>query len=353
MMNSKDYDMGLPKKIKKQLPLTQPKTLLGRRYELLEKINDKGTFLPKSILHADLDRGFLDFVKDKLKTVVDGEIIPTVDIIMTTQNWIQFTKTWEFQNIDKNVEPPFITVVRNPEVKFGTNPSLIYNIPNRRLYFYAQVPTWDGNRQGMDIYKIPQPVPVDITYSVKIICNRMRELNQLNKIVLETFASRQSYQEIKGHYIPIIMNSMSDESVMDVEKRRYYIQSYEFTMLGFLIDENEFEVSPAINRVLTLVEIDTEKIKRGRKTDTNPSGTIKEFIFSSGVTINNYIFDCTSNISVGQTTNIETYDVYINDDFFGTNVGEILINTGDNLRIEIVKNDNGEVSIIPLDITLI
>ena len=121
--------MALPKKIKPYLPLTEPKTLLPRRYELLEKINKDGTYLPKSLLHADLDRGFLDFVRDELKTVVTGKIIPTVDIIITTQNWSQFTETWDFQNLDKNVEPPLITTVRNPEVKFGTNPAVMYNIP--------------------------------------------------------------------------------------------------------------------------------------------------------------------------------------------------------------------------------
>ena len=56
--------MPLPKKIKKNIPLTTQKTLLTRREELLEKINKDGTYLPKSLLHADLDRGFLDFVKE-------------------------------------------------------------------------------------------------------------------------------------------------------------------------------------------------------------------------------------------------------------------------------------------------
>ncbi len=118
--------MPLPKKIKPFLPLTEPKTLLPRRYELLEKINKEGTYLPKSILHADLDRGFLDFVKDELKTVVNGKVIPTVDIIVTTQNWSQFVETWDFQNLDKNVEPPLITTVRNQDVKLGNSPSIIY-----------------------------------------------------------------------------------------------------------------------------------------------------------------------------------------------------------------------------------
>jgi hypothetical protein len=62
--------MALPKKIKKYIPLTESKTLLPRRRELRDMIEADGTFLPKSLLHADLDRGFLDFVRDELKCVV-------------------------------------------------------------------------------------------------------------------------------------------------------------------------------------------------------------------------------------------------------------------------------------------
>ena len=118
--------MPLPKKIKKDIPLTESKILLERRKELVDKINKDGTYLPKSLLHADLDGGFLDFVKNELKTIVDGKVIPTIDILITTQNWAQFTETWDLQNLDNNVEPPFISIVRIPEVKYGTNPSTLY-----------------------------------------------------------------------------------------------------------------------------------------------------------------------------------------------------------------------------------
>ena len=60
------------------------------------------------------------------------------------------------------------------------------------------------------------------------------------------------------------MGNMSDESVMDVEKRKYYIQTYEFIMLGFLIDETQFEVSPAISRILQVVEVD-QKVRKGKQ----------------------------------------------------------------------------------------
>ena len=165
--------MGFPKKIKKDIKLTQDKILFERREELVDFIKEDGTYLPKSILHEDLDLGMLEFVKNELGTVVSGKKIPTIDLIITTQNWAQFAETWDFTDLDENINPPFVTTVRNPDVKFGTNPSLKYNIPNKKMFYYAKVPTWDGNRKGMDIYKIPQPVPVDITYNVKIFCNRM------------------------------------------------------------------------------------------------------------------------------------------------------------------------------------
>jgi hypothetical protein len=340
--------MSLPKKIKKHIPLTSPKTLLSRRKELVEKINKDSTYLPKSLLHADLDKGFLDFVKDDLKTVVEGKTIPMVDIIITTQNWSQFTETWNFQNIDKNVEPPLITVVRIPEVKFGTNPALLYNIPNRKQYFYTKVPTWDGQRHGMDIYKIPQPVPVDITYQVKIICNRMRELNQFNKIVLEKFASRQAYSVIKGHYIPIVMNNISDESVMELEKRKYYIQNYEFTMLGFLIDEDEFEVSPAISRILQVVEFEQETTKRQKRKILENKKIPLDILFIIGNSTITQLFDYVTDISIGKTDNIVNYDVYINNDYYGSNISNIQLNTGDILKLTIIKVDETKESLIQL-----
>lgn len=345
--------MGLPKKIKKNIPLTQPNTLLQRRQDLVDMINKDGTYLPKSLLHADLDKGFLDFVKEDLKVVVDGKVIPMIDILVTTQNWSQFTETWDIQNLDKNVEPPFITVVRIPEVKFGTNPALMYNIPNRRQYFYAQVPTWDGQRNGMDIYKIPQPVPVDITFQVKIVCNRMRELNEFNKTVLEKFASRQAYRNIKGHYIPIIQGNISDESVMDNEKRKYYIQSYEFTMLGFLIDENEFEVSPAITRVMKMYEINDEPKKRSRRKENVEESNTFIFEYDLGELVKEQTLYYTTNLTIGETLNVDNYDVYINDDYYGNNINTIQVNTNDVLRIDIEKLDNTIPSTIKISNQLI
>lgn len=334
--------MPLPKTIvKPTLPLVPKKVLSERREQLLEYIKEDGTYLPKSVLHADLDRGMLDFVKTELEVVTAGKVVPMLDIIITSQNWSQYLETWKFVDLDYNPSPPFITVVRTPEVKYGTNPSLQYTIPNRKQFYYASVPTWNGNEQGMDIYTIPQPVPVDINYQVKIICNRMRELNQLNKIVMQTFSSRQAYTFIKGQYVPIIMNNVSDESQMNMESRKYYVQSYDFTMLGYLIDEEEFEVKPAIQRVTQLIEVDTSLRRQKRdKFPENPDTFEMPFLFVSGNTMLTDVIDFTANMTLVSTDNVDTFDVYINGDYYGSDLQRIEITTNDVLRIEVTKDDN-------------
>lgn len=341
--------MGLPKKIKKNISLEPQLFGPARRQELLDKINENGTFLPKSILHEDLDRGFLDFVKNELRVIVDGKVVPVVDILITTQNWAQFTQTWNINDLDKNVNVPVITTVRNPEVKYGSLPSLQYTIPNRRQYFYAMVPTWDNGRNGYDVYTIPQPVPVDIKFSIKIICNRMRELNALNKVVIEKFSSRQAYTNIKGHYIPIIMDDLQDESVTEIEKRKFYIQSYNFTMMGFLIDENEFEIKPAISRTLALIETD-QKTKRLKKPNNGLISDEKIMInFDVGVTEYSRTYEYNSDIKMLGSNNITSYQIFINGLLYGTNLfslpnSKIQLNTNDVLLIQIIKTNPNLIS---------
>jgi len=339
--------MGFGKKIKKNIRLTPQLYGPSRRQEMLDQINQYGTFLPKSILHEDLDRGFLDFVKNELRVVTDGKVVPVVDILITTQNWAQFTQTWNINDLDKNVSVPVITTVRSPEVKYGSLPSLQYTIPNRKQFFYAMVPNWENGVKGMDVYTIPQPVPVDIKFSIKIICNRMRELNAFNKVVVEKFSSRQAYTVIKGHYIPIIMDDLQDESVTEIEKRKYYIQSYNFTMMGFLMDENEFQVSPGVSRTFTLLETNQKsaKIKKNRRALDNTTNfdLVLDFPFGE----NNFTqeFKYSANLKSVGLDNIDSYNVTINGLFYGSNIfdnvdGVIRLNSDDTLSITVSKTDN-------------
>ena len=245
--------MGYPKK-KNNISVYQGKQLTERRQELLDRITKSDSYLPDSILHDDLDLGMLEFVKDKFKVISDGEQIPVIPKILTIQRWGEFTNTWDFADLDGNAKLPFIAVIRRPDVQPGTNPSLQRTIPDRQQFYYASVPTWNGTQMGADIYRIPQPVAIDITYEISVVCTKFRDLNKFNQIVLQKFSSRQAYTTVKGHYIPIVLDSIEDNTPVDLDSRRFYIQNYKFTLLGFIIDEEEFEVKPAVSRAFLMNE---------------------------------------------------------------------------------------------------
>lgn len=254
--------MALPGTYKKKINLARERENIeypysmqsGAAENMKDMIVEKDTYLPKGVTHVDLDAGFKEFITNRLSLSLEGNKVPV--FMMGIQKWNEFTKTWKFSDEYKNIKLPFINIVRQPNTKPGTNPSLIYNIPQGKMFTYAQVPTWDGNRKGMDIYKIPQPIPIDINYDVRILTYRQADLNKFNSIVLKEFQSRQAYTIVNGHYIPMILEDTSDESQLsDLNSKRFYVQLYSFNLQGFILDPEDFEVIPSINKIFTVTEI--------------------------------------------------------------------------------------------------
>ena len=240
--------MTLPKR-KNDIQVYQKPELVERRQEMLDEITQHDTYLPESVLHDDLDLGMLNFVQNNLVVISDGKEIPIYERILTIQKWGELSANWTFTDDDNNITVPFIAVIRKPDPQPGSNPVLQRTIPDRHDFHYQTVKTWNGHVVGGDVYKIPQPVAVDISFEVNIVCNKIRDLNRFNKKVLQKFSSRQSYTKVKGHYVPIVLENISDNSPIEsIDSRRFYKQTYTFTMLGFLIDDEEFDVKPAINR---------------------------------------------------------------------------------------------------------
>jgi hypothetical protein len=172
--------------------------------------------------------------------------------------------------------------------------------------------------------------------------------------VIQTFASRQAYKMLNGHYIPIIMNNISDESVVDFQKRRFYIQNYEFTMLGFLLDEEEFEVAPAVSRVFQTFEIASGTARPRRKKYPENKDVVKtEIIFGDSVTEKTLFADYTGDFNLIGSSNIDSYDVYINNDFYGSDIQTIQVNTKDSIRFEITKINAGQEASLEYAIKLL
>jgi hypothetical protein len=202
-----------------------------------------------------------------------------------------------------------------------------------------KIPTWDGNRNGFDIYKIPQPVSVDILYEVRLFCNRMRDLNFMNRKMLTSFSSLEKYIKVNGHPIPLIMDSIGDESVIsNLDERKYYVQLFTIKMLGYLLDEDDFIVTPAISRAINFFEISEELYRASYQVnlDTKNNGICLNVIFKSG----------TNNVTIPIDISATYNDLTVtnsNSVLFKKN-GSIVtlpftVNNGDQLYIKVNKTD--------------
>ncbi len=329
--------MGLPKNYRKSLKITPTLQGVAARQHILNNIADPGTYLPKGILHEDMDRDFIEYVNNDIDLVLGGKEVPV--IFLSIQRWAEFSKTWQFSDINKNIKIPFITIVRKPDPQQGTNYAGAFNIPGKPTFTYMKIPTWDGNIKSFDIYQIPQPVSIDLKYEVRLFCNKMRDLNRFNKKLLESFAAGQKYLRINGHPIPLMLESIGDESVIsNLDERKYYVQLYTINMLGYLLDQDTFKVTPAISRGITFFELVDDLFVAPFKVSTDDEEkTICIIItFERGVNSVNIPIEINANYNNINTVNISSSSFEVN----GSPVTiPFKVVNGDTLYVSINKTD--------------
>tara|TARA_R100001460_G_scaffold31582_3_gene62208 strand:- start:1049 stop:2080 length:1032 start_codon:yes stop_codon:yes gene_type:complete len=329
--------MGLPKNYRKNLKFTPTPEGFEARQNILNDIANPGTYLPKGILHEDMDREFVQYMEDDISLVLNGEKVPV--IFLSIQRWAEFAKTWQFSDEYKNITMPFITIIRKPDAQTGTNYAGTFNVPGKPTFTYMKIPTWDGNIKSFDIYKIPQPISVDLNYEVRLFCTRMRDLNVLNRLMLDSFSAGEKYIRVNGHPIPLMMDSIGDESsIQNLDEKRYYVQLFSIKMLGYLLDPKQFEVTPAISRAITFFEIAenvnlaTHQIKE-REEDTSIELNIQ---FAPGINVFQLSIENDSIYSSVSQQNISNFTVTVNG-----NVKTLPfdVSYGDSLEITITKLD--------------
>lgn len=339
--------MAMPKGYMTNINIKNQKVGPERRQEILDGIADKGTFLPRGVLEEDMDQSFIEFMNnpDGLSISIDGNKIPV--LFLTIQRWTEFTKTWQFSDKYKNIEMPFVTVVRKPDIQQGQNQAGLWNIPGNRTYTYMKVPTWDGVRRGIDLYKVPQPTSVDLTYEVRIFTNKMKDLNKFNRKIQRAFQSRQCYINVNGHPMPLHLETIGDESnIEDFENRRFYVQMFEIKLLGYILDEEDFEVIPTINRNMLTMEVDERKIYNDVIFEPLKKGNIVTYSFvfkPRAVTefsfIAQYSVNFTQLIDIEKLTRItiRVNNIIV---FDGTMLTTpILINANDTVSVKVYKNN--------------
>lgn len=331
--------MAVPKNFRKNLDFIKQPQGEEQRQDLLDNISENQGYLPRGITYEDMDRQFIDFVKTELEIVVEGEKVPVY--IVSIQRWYEFYTTWEKTDEFGNITLPFIVITRKIDIQKGTTHSNNYNIPGFLTWSYIKVPTTDGNREGYDIYKIPQPIAVDIQYEVRFFTKSIRNLNVLNNKIQRAFSARQCYISVNGHPMPLTLESIGDESQTDtLEQRKYYVQPYTIKLMGYLLNEEDFQVVPSVSRTILLSEVKKEDESTsffegfyGQKRNININFSFDVSASTYAVTILNKAIYTEIN-----TNNVTSYTYLLNNNSITT---PFRVNQGDQLSVTIIsRNDN-------------
>ena len=240
--------MSLPKKIKYTIDTNPPKPGceylkygLDRITELMIATDKKTKYLPRTIELEDIDQILFDYVnQDGMKIAIDGKIVPT--FYLDNDRWGEFSKTWKFVDNDKNVPTPYITVRRidkQPGTRLGTK----FRIPQPRKFRYFNVPILEAGEVISLMFKMPEPVNVDLTYEATLFTKYRVDVNQLDEQTLRNFASRQAYVFIKGSPMPLLFEGFAEANpIENIDGDRFFVSKYALKVQGYIQDEKEFEI---------------------------------------------------------------------------------------------------------------
>lgn len=323
---------------------------LERRRNLTKEILKNGTPLPKPLQYKDIDDAFKNFVEQTLDVSFDGIKIPTI-ILLSNQRFSEYAQSWKYVDNNKNMLMNFKTITRDNNPKVGDNQGGLWNIPGERMYPIAKIPVLDKNgTESLLIYKMKQPFCVDLLYDISLLTNKYDLLNIFNEKIIDKFKSRQCYIRVNEHFIPMILEDISDESEYNIDDRKFFSQTFHIKVMAYIINEKDFEVEQVPKRIIMSYE--GSKNKKKPEINVNEINT-KYFYKQIDININfpefeeniKFIFDDNVFIKEIALDNIRYIRLHINDDPIYTNDGFTLKN-GDELNLKIKKIDISKESIL-------
>lgn len=256
-----------PKKIFRPVKFRDRETGVPRRYSYGKTIMAKETEMPKPLEYEDIDAAFNEFVEKEIElTDENGKRVPTFTLY-SNQRFSEYSQTWEHTDEDGNLLMNFKTVNRQGNPGAGSMQGGAWNIPGeRRFTTHMKTVLDDNGREHVEIYSMKQPYAVDLTYRINYVTNTFEMLNRFNERVHDLFKARQCYIRPNGHFIPMVLEDVSDETSYSIEERKFFVQSVSIKAMAYIIHEEDFEVKKYAKEVKLY----------GHPTKTKPVVSIEE-----------------------------------------------------------------------------
>lgn len=213
-----------------------------RRENLVKEVLQDNTPLPKPVEYEDIDKEFERWVSEELDISFEEQKLPTY-LMLTNQRFSEYLQSWQHVDEKKNLILNFKAITRENNPKLGSIVGDTRNIPGDIDFLMKRVQAVDrsGHRYFID-YRVKQPISIDLIYTVSIFTNKYQLLNDFNMMMNEKFKAIDCYIRPNGHFMPMKLTDISDESEYNIDDRRYYSQSYAITVMAYIIPKDSFSV---------------------------------------------------------------------------------------------------------------
>ena len=313
-----------------------------RRIGYPMEIMYKETELPKPLNYDDIDFSFEEFVKEYVAKIEDT--IYPVFTLYSNQRFSEYSQTWEHTDNEGNLLLNFITVNRDSNPKPGSNQNELWNIPGDRFYTMLVKEVLDDNgTESYEIYSMKQPYAVNLSYRINFITSTYEKLNGFNNRINDLFKARQFYIRPNGHYIPMVVEEVNDETQYSIDERKFFLQSIGIKVMAYIINKEDFKVEKKPKRILLFTEGDTKR--------PSPTVDIDEYEGNNPLRYRSidlrigfeeyhdkveFEIDTDMVIESIENTNVRNMRVFVNDTMYYTEKG-FKVKEGDSIRIKVNK----------------
>lgn len=304
-------------------------------------ILEKAPVFPKPLEYDDIDKAVFDFVDTVIPIVIDGKLIPTYTLY-SNQRFSEYTQMWEHSDENGNLYLNFKTINRDKNPSFGDNQGKLWNIPGQRKYTLLQRQVLDDNgTESYEIYTMKQPYAVDLKYTIGFITTTFDNLNKFNQKLNKLFQSRQFYIRPNGHYIPMVLEEISDETTYSISDRKFFVQTATVKLMSYIIEPEDFEVKKYPKRINQMLEGDEYKKEKECVEIEEYENPMKNKVLNVNISLEPFhnkvafTFDTEMLVQNVVTENVRNLRVMVNDDLFYTDKSFKLHNN-DEVRIQII-----------------
>lgn len=322
---------------------------LALRKSYAKTILQNAPAFPKPLEYKDIDEAFYDFVKKEIKMIIKGKEVPTFTLY-SNQRFSEYSQTWKHVDEENNLLMNFKTVSREPNPKPGENQGGLWNIPGDKRYtLLIKTVLEDNGTESYEIHSMKQPFCVDISYKVSLITDIFENINTFNSIINNLFKARQHYIRPNGHFIPMILEEVNDNSEYTISDRKFFNQTIIIKVMAYIIQESDFKVDKKPKRIKLFMDGDTKRPKPKINIEEYYNDKIKNTALDLIIDFNEWDdrveFEIDTDFIVETTElyNIRNIRVSVNDIPYYIDKGFELHN-GDNVKIIIKHVDVSEKS---------